>query len=363
MIAQSLPEYQEISKSVRSVNETVSRLFLATIATSVSSFAAVVFFIARSGDAVTLAIILFLVATLTLLMLILINYKCASHNRFAAYLNLISAEKFSHEPGPNAPYAVSFGYCMERLNRVLAEKTMDFSTVKGEFFRRQGVFKGLNGSAIDRVVARSYSRNINVIGIEPIDLKDGDANNEARWKEELCYAKSDRSDGFLESRWYQIPRTIGAANLLLWGSWPKREWMKKASWRLPTYINRIVIMLSLAQATTAMVIFSIEKSWCNSGVCKKHFHQLEWLCFPFFDVSCFISFLIGLLLILVYFRLFAKCVEDWMQLTFGARRIHELFLQLLPFRMIYLRDLYDTDYYQCKPYYAGLPLVDPQRSN
>jgi hypothetical protein len=241
-------------------------------------------------------------ANVTLFIQLIISYKCASHNRLTAYRNLIAAERFDEKvakaldrQGPYDP-AVAFDVCMDHLNHTYAEGVFDFNVVRGEFYERKGVFRKLKGSNdIDLFVSEAFPKHVKFKGIEGIE-----------------YGRSRHSDNVWW--WLAIPFFL----FCLMPGFYKR----KGTWQFPDHVNRMIGFIVLAELSVAgFFFFKNSASWGDN---------------PLSFFALVTQFGISLILL-------QQVSLQWQELMIGGKRIFSYFVQFVPFRMIYIKQMFGFD--------------------
>lgn len=286
-------------------------------------------------------------ANITLMILFLINYKANAYNRLVGYRQILTSEHFHKGVSPEAlfskeydrrskqrqpemiEHAVSYDVCMEHLNRVYDTNEFSFEPVDGLFFDRRGVFKNFDEDedvdALDRYVSRGFPRSVNFVDRQEYN---------------------DRKDLRHDADVTKVPLLSHIMLLfLMFGVFFK---YRDGSWRFVSYVNRIVMYLIFIEISVS-AYFMIKDGWI-----WKYFW--ETAAFNLIEISLVVQLLFSFLMmhiISVY----------WQDLTFGRRRSSSFFLQFLPFRMIYLMNIFDIvpengndkREFEIRPYYIGIP--------
>lgn len=284
---------------VREASSSVMRYSSTAVAVSGSIFAAIAGFKLNADPNGIASVMLLTLANMTLFIHLIINYKCASHNRLAAYRNLIAAERFDEDKigqinrDEQVDPAVGFDVCMDHLNHTYAEGKFDFTIVRGEFFSRKGVFGKLEGpNDIDLFVSESFSRKV-----KKFDGPAGDS-----------YGKTRHADNVW--RWFAIP----ILPFLMLG-----VYKRKGTWSFPDPINRMMVFIVTMELAVAGYFFFKE--------------PITWSCNPMI-LSGFIA------LSVVSVILLHTVSVQWQELMIGGKRIFSYFVQFVPFRMIYIKQMF-----------------------
>lgn len=300
MIRESLDEYNEICRMVREASGSVMRYSSTAVAISGSIFAAIAGFKLTQDPNGLASVMLLALANMTLFIQLIINYKCSSHNRLAAYRNLIAAERFDEEKieeitrnDPSDP-AVAFDVCMDHLNHTYAEGTFDFTSVEGEFFARKGVFKKLDGKDdIDLFVSEAFPRKVKHLY--------GPAMGK--------YGKMRHADNVW--RWCAIPFFVLC---LMTGLY-----RRKGTWSFPDPINRMMGFIVTMEISVAIYFYLEEPiTWADNPL----------------TFSAFVA------LVLIGLTLLHNVSVQWQELMIGGKRIFSYFVQFVPFRMIYIKQMF-----------------------
>lgn len=300
MIRESLEEYKEICGLVRESSASVMRYSSTAVAISGTIFAAIASFEEKLGQNGLVPVTLLALANVTLFIQLIINYKCSSHNRLAAYRNLIAAERFDEEAIEKGVIkrdeepAVAFDVCMNHLNHTYAKGEFDFDLVKGEFFGRKGVFGKLTGEHdIDLFVSGAFPRKVKHF--------EGAAGVNYGAKRQADYVW----------RWLAIPFFLFC---LMTGLYKR-----KGTWSFPDQVNRMIGFIVLMELTVAGYFF-VEKpiSWSSSPL----------------------SFSTVLALVAIAVILLQNVSIQWQELMIGGKRIFSYFVQFVPFRMIYIKQMF-----------------------
>lgn len=252
MLQQSELEHQEICERVQEASSSVMRYSSLVVAVSGGIFAAIIQFntngmVAETADQSTAdnylyPLSLIILANITLLIQLIINYKCSSHNRLAAYRNLISSET---EASSNVsskiglPPATGFDVCMDHLNATYADNFFDFSNVSGRFFERRGIFarfklkkddagKDIADDRLDRFVARAF----------PSFVKFHKCGLDEKYK---SYGM-DRHDSDVMPYLGVFPMLLA----MMVGFYPR-----KGTWQFPNYVNRMIVFIVLMELIVA----------------------------------------------------------------------------------------------------------------
>lgn len=317
MIVESKVEYEEICGQVGSASDSVTRYSIALIGGSGTAFIGLLIFVLRIDVSklvgvekdiyyLKLSFVLILISIFTLSIQIIINYKCASHNRLAAYRNLLAAEvvKNGKSSGSNK-FIVSFDVCMDHLNHCISNKILDLGFVSGELFERSGIFSKLSGhsTAIDEVVAESFPVLVDV-------------------KIKNKYYVVKRHD-FDVCRCFVLS-LIKYICIIYFGLYKNG----KSSWDFPARINGMVSFIVFLEFGSSI--------------------YFRW------GVGCFVdaNFFSFLFLVMVALVLMHKVAIEVQDLLIGGKRISSYFCQFIPFRLMHLVEFFGGD---VKPYYVGKP--------
>ncbi|QBF30063.1 hypothetical protein [Thalassococcus sp. S3] len=321
MIRESIEEYHEISNLIRESSNAVMRYSTVTVTVSSSALALLMGGIPQltaGTSTYLLPIALILLVSITMLIQLAINYKCASHNRLTAYRSLISAEKFAFPPDvkereKDFDPATSFSVCMDLLNYTYATGKFDFTSVNGEFFARKGIFAELDidpPNDIDRYVAYSFPRFV-TFPDKPEDY--GRPRNDAEvWRSVWAFF-----------RFFSMLAGL---------------YKQKATWGFPDVVNRMISYIVLIEFG-AFAYYWYSAAWKGPiwAAAYKGCPQADALLLALFSVSTILLWRVSI---------------EWQELMIGGKRIYNYFVQFVPFRMIYLKGMYDD---KLKPYYAGTP--------
>lgn len=303
MIRESIEEYKVICGLVSEASSSVMRYGSTAAAISGSLCVAIASFKIEPDKFNIASIMIITLANVTLFIHLIINYKCASHNRLAAYRNLIAAERFdeapnskkSIRPDPCEP-AVAFDVCMDHLNHTYAENKFDLDTVKGEFCRK-GVFKGLENESILKFISKAFPTKVKFWrGGKEID----------------GYRKSCHSD--VVWRW-------GALIFFFFALMPGR-YKRKGTWSFPDQINRMMGFIVLVEILgSGYLFFKSEITWSN-------------------DPLIFSGYIIQGMVSVALLQLVSV---QWQELMIGGKRIFSYFVQFVPFRIVYIEQMFGFD--------------------
>lgn len=328
MICQSLEEYKEICAQVREASGDVLKYASSAAAISGAFFVAII-----SGSrilekpdlgvlAIFLPVLLLIVCNITLYIQSLVIYKCKSHNRLAAYRNLIAVEVLSNTKTvkgseKDAILAVSFDYCMDHLNRTLSSKAFYFgsvnlgSTLRSDSHDQLSIGASERDQYVKQLVVRSFSRNISFPDFPYSDQLDRDENR-------------------VDKSFMGIGR---CAKLLL------SQKNTEGSWLFPAYVNSMFFFVIFVEfvASAISLWFSAKNLY---SLISSHSDAISYL------VTLLILYLVLLFFGLVLLKRASAAIQA---LLVGESRISTYFMQFLTFRYKYICSIYgDVD-----PYYIG----------
>lgn len=319
MREESIVEYSEICGLVKEASSTVTRYSSIVIALSGGALFAV-FRNFDSPNHLMNAFAAIFFAIITLALQLIINYRCNSHNRLAAYRNLIASEQFQGMPAPgsqmnksDAHPAVAFDVCMDHLNHTYNQGEFRFDFVKDPIrFAREGVFKGLseNDDGVDRIVAKAFPKFV--------EFPDRPAYNDKSF---------ERQDDNVARDFWGALRSYFAIICF------RRRY--DSTWSFPPYINlaiSLIVILSLFSSSISMSF-----AWAGS-------ESLSWI------VIFYLSLYFSLIIIFLWF--FYKNAISLQEIMIGCSTIYCYFKQFIPFRLIYINQKYGNE---IKPYFLGIP--------
>lgn len=332
MLKESIEEYKEICTLVRECSSAVMRYSTTAVAVSGALFAALISI--RSPEIIHfLPLIIITLSNITLFMVVIINYKCSSHNRLAAYRQIISSECFDEDfkdsvkflKSTRADPAISFDVCMDHLNNTYAKQHFDFNIVKGEFFARKGVFRKLDGPHdIDKFVAEAFPSKIRLSGAEGI-----------------VYGKI-RHDSLVKRKIF--PALWFLAIFLMPGRHPI-----KGTWQFPDKINRTLCFIVILEFFVSFGIFCNEiTKYQNSKFATQEIIYVSLSSFcneitknqsPNFITQDILAIILYIFELIIFIRLLQQVSIEWQELMIGGKRIFSYFVQFVPFRMIYLKQM------------------------
>lgn len=284
------------------------------------------------------AVTVLFLSVVTMLIQLIINYKCDSHNRLAAYRRLIGAEmvdgpdssipppfivenmhnatitqasKFAfarHKKFPlsNYNYLVSFDFCMSHLNEVYQNNEFRFEYFEKPKFGKKGIFAGMSSEEVEREVAKAFPRKV---------------------KFDREYADVPRDDEVSPFKWRDFFH-----QLITFSS-------SSGSWSFPTFVNGMMSAIVVGEFFFSFLL-----------LINYYIQRAELTTIGSFAVSGLI-FSVYTCLFLVFIHLFKSNAFFYHQLMFGSKTISSHFRRFLPYRLLYITTLYK----QAEPFYIGTP--------
>ncbi len=309
-------EYEQICKQVGEASSAVMRYSSTAVAISGTVLLIIVSNKAGNVPVFTASFCLLLLSALTQMIHSLVLYKCDSHNRLAAYRHIISCEVINTENG--APYTTSndeqlvgFDFCISSLNRVYATRTLKLSWLQDAEFATEGIFKQFSEdkSEIYQWIASGFPE-ITIVGTDP-DQIITTTNADVDINDHLFPYISDFFGKILS---------------------------RSGSWGFPSFVNRVVFSISLAEIIISFILF-------GDGLISTN-HTLEMLMYIILYTS--------VLCIMIWFniKILKQNLRFYRQIIVGSRRISSYLIQFLPFRLIYINGKLGR-FPPIKPYYIG----------
>lgn len=392
-------EYQELSETIREVNESIVRLFVGIITVSGTLMIAIFRFsdFDRLEQQLQTALLVLAVATLTLFATSVLNYRSSVHNRLVGYRTIITTERFTRPdanvniedsepakdskstikesdvpkkasdglpPGNEEPANLAFDFCNEHLNQVLATKTFDISPVSARFIERRGVFHGMDTDQqseeneekspdlIVKTVAWHYSskttffEKVSPTGWKKVDLTADGLGTDAPFPNGSKHIDSEFYS-LLFFVWVLLPLYVPFIRKCI-RRFNKRFLPEIGTWGLPGYMNAILVGMSvLAWSIAWLLAFSdfynaIKRSFCiwgNGNLETDKIKECELLLNATGQGPSLLLVTFFFLLSIVFLPILRSVILQWVQLMYGCRTVRAYFFQFLPFRMIYLLDV------------------------
>lgn len=392
MIEESEAEYKEICSQIDAEYKSVMAYGASAITLSGAAFAALL----RLNDAsnILFSHAVVIVANVTILIMIIINYKCSTYNRLIGYRHLLTSEHFDWPEAvattadgtapdqktklgrlPDNEKVISYDVCMEHINHVYDTEKFSFDSLKGEFFARKGVFSNLNDKddprLIEKYVAQAFPKRVTFMRLGTMEV-DKEVQSVTRFDDNIMYGRdfTGRYKHILSaySNLRYLPSLAFAADQDPKAGKNGQLANRKGSWKFPEYINRIVlyvVFIELFVVLLEIVTLPFEAlSMDARAIPNDRIGGAlgEGGRFATLYALLLLQFVIGIYLLAIVSRY-------WQELSFGCRRSFAFFLQFLPFRMIYLIEVCDavsnkadlekdknaTPVYNIHPYYVGTP--------